>query len=197
MGEDPSGLLQYTSPPQIERLSMNEGDLSRRLPDEVLEQLWVMKSQELPLELPQWAARDPVVKKMAVFAVGPSSPLSCSPGSSFITPPGSPTFPTLQTSKESNTPRTSPQSGTDSMVNVQQFHKSTCKSSGKASAQTIRKSQRQFQTKKVDISRLSKSSGIKKHVYKSTSQTRTHRIQTRSQGVTKFYALDYHSSTKR
>ena len=195
MGEDPSGLLQYTRPPPIEQLSMNEGDVSRRLPDEILERLWVMKSQERPLELPQWTARDPVVKKIATFAVEhPSSPLSCSPESSFITPPGSPTFPTVPTSKESNTPRTSPESGTDSMANLQQLRRSTLKTSGKASAQPIRKSQRQCQTKKAP---LSKSSGIKKQVYKSTSRTRSLpgiTRQTRSQGVTKFYALDHRNN---
>ena len=189
--EDPLWPLQYTHPPKLEQLSMDQGDISRRLPDKVLECLWVMESQKMPLELPQWTARDPVVKRMATLAAEhSSSPLSCSPRPSFSIPSESTTPPTRVTSEQSSISQTHPEGKPHAAA--QQLPEPTLQSSRKVPAQTLRKSQQQRHRKKADTSRLPKPSWSKERIHQSKSRIQkrsTHSMRTRSQGAPVSYAL--------
>lgn len=194
MGNELSDLVQWAHPPQIEQLRMNEGDKSRRLPDEFLEQFWAVDSQKIPLQLPQWTTRDPIVKQMALK--NPSSPQTHSPKSSFSTPSHFASPPKLQTSERSSILHVGPENVTYAsntpMTDTKQLPEPRLKSSRKASMQGNRKGRGRSGTKAVHFLRPSKPSAIKKQAYGHTSRTKAaarHTMQTRSQGATTLYAL--------
>ena len=184
--DDLSGLLQYRQPPQIEQLSINEGDTSRRIPDEVLERFWVMDSQKASVELPPWTVRDPVVQKIAMSATEfPSTPLSCNSGASSFVSVEPMTPPSLEISEQNSISQTV--SVPQSQAPVQLLPLSMLRSSPKVLAQILRKRQQQPSAKKVDVSHLSKPSGIKKRAHRPISRTSKpplHSMQTRSRTAT-------------
>lgn len=191
--EDPSGLLRYTHPQNIKQLHMNEDDTSKRLCEDDLGRYWRVDSQKVPLKLPQWAARDPVIKQIAASAIEhPSLLPNCTPESSVFKCPRF-TSPAQQTTEQSSISKVTSK---DSMGYVQQLPEPTFKPSPKALSQTMRKSK--SQTTKVNISRQTLPSGIKKRVSKVTSRTQklpSHTMQTRSQDSLTFYALDVCNGT--
>ena len=199
VGENAPGLLQYCRPAQIEKLSMNEDDKSRRHSDYLLERLWMMDSQEIPLRLPQWTTRDPVVKTIASTTIEhQNSRLSWSSTSSFVTPSKLVSPPKFENNARSDLIQLNPTSQTDSMVHMPKLPEPTFKPSKKFAAQTTRQDQLLSWTKKPNASRLSKPSGIKKNIRKRTRRSQNqprHPMQTRSRGAITFYALKSRNST--
>ncbi|MCJ1465104.1 hypothetical protein MMC07_003720 [Pseudocyphellaria aurata] len=168
MVEDPSGLLKYSHPPQIEQLHLKEDDKSNRLSEEDLEQYWGMDSQKWPRELPQWVRRDPVVKKITIYEIEhPSVPPSCSTESSIFTWSRS-RSPTMQTADESNISKVASK---DSILPHVPLAKLNSTSSPKASSPKMRKSKQQPQNSRI-------------------RRLPSHTMQTRSQDALAFYALD-------
>ncbi|KAI9784228.1 MAG: hypothetical protein M1816_000900 [Peltula sp. TS41687] len=101
-----SEALGYGERGRIEDLRIEPGEVSRRLPDHLLEKLWALNSQERPRELPPWAKQNNIANQDPAWVVDES--VSPSPVSSASPSPPSASPPSRKRSSVERNPRSRP-----------------------------------------------------------------------------------------
>lgn len=176
--------LGYERQGRIEELRIKPGDVSRRLPDAMLEKYWAMPdTQERPPELPPWAKQDEFLQQIAKGYVSESprsaSTLSRSDGHSVGWTAQASTTTSMSETKNSEKghPNDTIEAGTELQLPspAKQF-------SPAVPAQANRKPFRSIKSMNVRRELTS--------ITKTNKAPRRHVMQTRSQRASKFWKLD-------
>lgn len=173
----------------IESIKIMPGDVSRRMPQEILERYWGMKSPELSMELTPWFKGDEVLQR--IVDASSRSNAECLNGSSpsiefsdsantFKDPSTAPTSPGNELARDSQSPT---QVSTSQVLEIKSKGKPDLRSKRTGTSQQSGSKSQPPKVLRTHERLLKKTTRIQK--------TALHPVlTTRSRNITKFYKLD-------